>query len=82
MLKITDSTQTLRDALILLDEPERATVSIAQAAAILGIAKSTAHNAHKRTGYLIAGVPVYRVGRVCLVSVAHLRKALGRPEPI
>jgi len=61
-----------------LDDPMRATVSLEVAAVILGIAKSTAHHAHRRTGYLIDGVRVIRVGRKLLVATAHLRDALGR----
>jgi hypothetical protein len=66
----------------LLNTPHRSTVSIEQAASILGIAKSTAHHANRRTGFLMDGVPVFRVGRKCLVSVAHLRAALGLVEPV
>ena len=40
----------------LLRDPNRVTVSVSQAAQILGIAKSTAHAAYKATGYLAAGV--------------------------
>jgi hypothetical protein len=66
----------------LLNTPHRSTVSIEQATSILGIAKSTAHHANRRTGFLMDGVPVFRVGRKCLVSVAHLRAALGLVEPV
>ena len=61
----------------LLADPARVTVSVSQAAAILGVAKSTAHNTYKTTGFLCSGVPVLRVGKRCVVSVAHLRSALG-----
>lgn len=66
--------------LALLQDPARVTVSVSQAAQILGIAKSTAHNAYKTTGYLCAGVPVMQVGRRCVVSVFYLRAALGMTE--
>jgi hypothetical protein len=65
----------------LLRDPSRVTVSVSQAAQILGIAKSTAHSAYRSTGYLCAGVPVMQVGRRCVVSVFYLRAALGITEP-
>lgn len=65
----------------LLRDPNRATVSVSQAADILGVAKSTAHNAYRATGYLSPGVPVMRVGRRYTVSVFHLRAALGMDDP-
>ena len=68
-----------RHAVALLDDPTRTTVTVTQAAAILGVSPATAHHAHRRTGYLIDGVPVLRCGRRCVVSTAHLRTALGRP---
>jgi len=58
-------------------DPDRRTVTIAEAARILGVSRSTAHAAHKSTGFLMAGVPVLRVGKRCVVSTAHLREALG-----
>lgn len=66
----------------LLRDPTRATVSISQAAAILGVAKSTAHAAYKATGFLSPGVPVMQIGRRYAVSVFHLRTALGIEEPV
>jgi hypothetical protein len=66
----------------LLADPTRVTVSVSQASMILGIAKSTAHSAYKQTGFLMAGVPVLRIGKRCVVSVSHLRSALGYPEPV
>ena len=66
----------------LLLDPDRRTITIAQAAAILSVSVSTAHNAHRRTGYLMDGVPVLRVGRRCVVSTSQLRRALGIREPI
>jgi hypothetical protein len=66
----------------LLHDPGRVTVSVAQAAAILGIAKSTAHNAYRANGQLLDGVPVLRIGRRYVVSTSHLRAALGLPDPV
>jgi len=66
----------------LLRDPNRETITIAQAAAILCVSASTAHHAHRRTGYLIDGVPVLRVGRRCVVSTSAMRRALGIREPI
>ena len=67
------------EAVFLLQDPDRSTVTVSQAAAILGVSAATAHHAHRRSGYLIEGVPVLRCGRRCVVSTAHLRLALGRP---
>tara|TARA_R110000868_G_scaffold5781_1_gene33919 strand:- start:1140 stop:1367 length:228 start_codon:yes stop_codon:yes gene_type:complete len=64
-------------ALEILNEPGRVVISVTDAAAVLGIAKSTAHNAYMRTGYLCDGVPVIRVGKRCIVSIAALKNALG-----
>lgn len=66
----------------LLTDPTRLTVSISEAALILGISKSTASHAHRRTGNLTEGVRVLRIGKRCVVSCAELRRALGLPEPV
>jgi hypothetical protein len=65
----------------LLLDPRRVTISVSQAADVLGIAKSTAHNAYKETGVLMEGVPVLQVGKRRVVSVTLLRAALGYAEP-
>ena len=65
----------------LLDDPNVITLTVEQAYKILGVSRSTAILAYQKTGELMAGVPVLRVGRRCLVSASHLRAALGRPEP-
>jgi hypothetical protein len=64
----------------LLNDPKRVTLSMAQAALVLGISKSTASQQFKRTGHLTEGVRVLRIGKRCVVSVAELRKALGLSE--
>ena len=66
----------------LLNDHTRVCVSISQAAQILGIAKSTAHTAYKKTGCLIDGVPVIRVGGSArlVVSLGALRTALAHME--
>lgn len=66
----------------LLNDPNRLTLTVDEAAKILGVSRVTAFHAAANTGQLIDGVPVIRVttgsGRERLiVSVAHLRKALG-----
>jgi hypothetical protein len=43
----------------LLNDPDRRTITIAQAAAILCVSVSTAYKHHRRTGYLMDGVPVF-----------------------
>lgn len=65
----------------LLDDPNVITLTVEQAYKILGIGRTTAIHAYQKTGHLMTGVPVLRVGRRCLVSASHLRAALGRPEP-
>lgn len=68
----------------LLGDPNRLTISVTQAAAILGISKSTASHAYRTTtpGFIIEGVPVLRAGKRCVVSTTHLRRALGLIEPV
>ena len=53
----------------------RATLTISQAAILLGVARNTAFEA-ARSGEL-AGVPVIRVGRRLLIAAAPFREALG-----
>ena len=65
----------------LLADPERLTISVAQAAEVLGISRATASHAYRRTGYVTEGVRVLRIGKRCVVSTSELRKALGLPEP-
>lgn len=65
----------------LLADPDRLTVSVAHAAALLGISRSTASHAYRRTGYVTEGVRVLRIGKRCVVPTSELRKALGLPEP-
>jgi len=80
MTKETKLSQQIQPFDLLLD-PKRVTISVSQAADVLGIAKSTAHNAYKETGVLMEGVPVLRVGKRRVVSVTLLRAALGYAEP-
>ena len=65
----------------LLSDPNRLTVSVKQAAEILGISRSTASHHYRRTGYVIDGVRVLRAGKRCVVSTSELRQALGIPDP-
>jgi hypothetical protein len=64
-----------------LTDPNTLTVSLAVAAQLVGVARSTATDSHKRNGYLMPGVPVIRIGRRCIVSTSHLRAALGIADP-
>jgi hypothetical protein len=79
----TTNTSTTPNPIELLTDPQRVTVTVSQAAAILGMAKSTAHKNYKRTGFLLNGdrVPVLVCGSRTIVAVAHLRQVLGIPEP-
>ena len=65
----------------LLHDASVTTITVTQAAAILGVSAAAAHRAHRRTGYILDGVPVLRVGRRCVVSTAAMRRALFIPEP-
>ena len=60
----------------ILDNPEIYTVSLLEAAEILGIARTAAYGAARR-GHLTDGVPVLRVGGRYTVSTAALRRVLG-----
>ena len=80
MTREKETTQSTQPFDLLLD-PGRVTISVSQAADVLGIAKSTAHNAYKESGVLMEGVPVLRVGKRRVVSVTLLRAALGYAEP-
>ena len=71
-----------RTATELLNDPGLVTVSLAQASTILGVGRTTAHNAYKRSGFVADGVPAIRVGKRIVVSLAHLRNALGMPEAV
>lgn len=74
-------TQNKNNPTALLLDPARVSVSMSQAAAILGIAKSTAHKVVKQTGRLCDGVPVLQFGKRQVVSTFHLRAALGIDLP-
>jgi len=65
----------------LLHDASITTITVSQAAAILGVSAAAAHRSHRRTGYIIDGVAVLRVGRRCVVSTAAMRRALSIPEP-
>ena len=53
-----------------------ATLTIPEAAAMLGVSRNTAYTLAARDGEL-AGVPIIHVGRRLLVPTAPLRDALG-----
>jgi len=70
----------------ILTDPNRITITITEAADVLGIARTTAFHAAATTGQIIAGVPVIRISTRSnrerrVVSTAHLRAALGIAEP-
>jgi hypothetical protein len=62
----------------ILADPAVTVVSVATAARLLGVARTTAHYAYQADGYITAGVPVLRIGRRVVVPTAALRRALGR----
>lgn len=66
----------------LLSDPNRLTITIPEAADILGISRSTAYDAVHATGRLVEGVPAIRIAtgsnrERLVISTAHLRKVLG-----
>ena len=73
-----------RTAFELLNDPTVVSVTVSQAAQILGISKSTAHKNYQMTGYLLNGnlIPVLSCGSRTIVSLEHLRKALNYPTPL
>lgn len=73
-------TQTTNPVAI-LDDPNVAAVSVAVAARILGIARSTASLNFHKTGEIVDGVPAFTSGRRLIVSTRHLRERLGIPHP-
>lgn len=60
-----------------LRDPNVATLTLAEAAEVLGVALVTAHAAHRATGHITDGVPVLRVGRRLIVPAQPLRDRLG-----
>jgi DNA-binding MurR/RpiR family transcriptional regulator len=71
-------------------DPEVRTVSLSEAAGLLGISKSTAARAAAATGYVVEGVPALRVAANedparpgvrrrsrYVVATVHLRRVLG-----
>jgi hypothetical protein len=80
MTHTTEHNQTPKSPAELLSDPNLVTVSVSQAAQILGVARSTAHAHYKRTGELAPNVPVLKVGKRSVVSLAHLRAVLGLAE--
>ena len=65
-----------------INDPDVLFVSLVEAAAVLGIAKSTAYASYHATGLLVDGVPIRKSGRRrYLVATAHLR-ALSDPQTV
>jgi hypothetical protein len=82
--RVYKSTKQRRsDALAALDDPTRATVSLSQAAFLLGIAVSTACHAAATTGRLLDDLPVMRVSGTTraryVVAKSELRRVLNMP---
>lgn len=80
----TPQVQHGRSLVGILTDPNRLTVTISEAADILGIARTTAFVAAASTGHLVEGVPVLSIATGSrrerrVVSTAHLRAALGLP---
>lgn len=68
----------------LLNDLTVVSVTVSQAAQILGMSKSTAHKNYRATGFLLNGslIPVYSCGSRTIVSLEHLRQVLNYPTPI
>jgi hypothetical protein len=75
--------QRRTDALAALDDPTRATVSLSQAALLVGIAVSTACKCAETTGRLLDDLPVLRVTGTrrarYVVAKSELRRVLNLP---
>lgn len=75
--------QRRSDALAALDDPTRATVSLSQAALLVGIAVSTACRCAETTGRLLDDLPVLRVTGTrrarYVVAKSELRRVLNLP---
>ena len=71
------------DALAALDDPSQVTVSLSQAALLIGIAVSTACHAAATTGRLLDDLPVLRVTGTrrarYVVAKSELRRVLNTP---
>ena len=64
-------------------DPDIYFVSLADAAAFLGIAKSTAYASYHSTGFLVEGIPIRKSGqRRYLVATAHIRELLKPVKPL
>ena len=72
-----------RTPMQILTDKNCLTMSLIEAAQMLGIHKNTAYAAAARNGHLVEGVPVFTIGtnnnngKKLLVSTAHMRKVLG-----
>lgn len=75
--------QRRSDALAALDDPTRATVSLSQAALLVGVAVSTACKSAETTGRLLDDLPVLRVTGTrrarYVVAKSELRRVLKLP---
>ena len=58
-------------------DPTIATVDLTTAAWALGVNYQTARKSAQKSGELIAGVPVIKIGRNLKVATSHLRNVLG-----
>ena len=76
--------QRRRTPFELLNDPTVVSVTVSQAAQILGMSKSTAHKNYRSTGFLLNNglIPVYSCGSRTIVSLEHLRQVLNYPTPI
>ena len=83
-MTIMTAAQRLAAARKAYDDDTRLTVSLSQAAVLIGMAVSTACLAARTTGYLISGVPVIRIAGTkrarWVVSKDHLRSVLQRDD--
>ena len=77
---MSTKTKLEQTAMELICDKSRATISVVEAAIILGVCRATAFAIIQKTGFLMQGVPVIKVGKRCVISLAHLRTALNLDE--
>ena len=70
----------IKECLQRLNDPNVFMISVHDTSVILGLAYTTVHNAQYKTGQVMNGVEVVRVGKRVMVPTIALRKALGMTE--
>ena len=77
---MSTTNQLEQTAMELICDKSRAVISVVEAAIILGVCRATAFANIQKTGFLMQGVPVIKIGKRYVISLAHLRTALNLDE--